>query len=120
MAVRARQQYYAQPIETPQVPKQPVRQKRTKTSTRFEKMLYIVLAVAVAVFAIVILNKQASIQTLTIEIEKIEAQANEISKQNVDLAVSVKDLSRYDRIWEKAQALGLTQNAKNVKVVPGE
>ena len=30
MAVRARQQYYAQPIETPQVSQQPVKHKRKK------------------------------------------------------------------------------------------
>lgn len=120
MAVRARQQPYFQPAETPQVPQQPVKRQKKKTGTSFEKMLYIAFVIAIASFAILILNKQASIQTISIEIQDIEDKADKISKQNVDLAVSVKDLSRYDRIWEKAQTLGLTQDSKNVKVVPGK
>lgn len=121
MAVRVRQQQpYIQTTVTPEIPQQPVKRRKKKRGTSFEKMLYIVFIVAVASFAVVILNKQASIQTISMETQSIEAEASEISKQNVDLTVSVKDLSRYDRIWEKAQALGLTQDGKNVKVVPGE
>lgn len=120
MAVRARQQPYFQPTVAPQVLQQPIKRQKKKTGTSFEKMLYIAFIVTVALFATVILNKQASIQAVSMEIQTIEDKADKISKQNVDLTVSVKDLSRYDRIWEKAQALGLTQDSKNVKVVPGE
>lgn len=121
MAVRVRQQQlYTEVTVAPEIQQQPVKRHKIKKATKFEKMLYIVFIVAVTSFAILILNKQASIQTVNIEIQKIEEKADEISKENVDLTVSVKDLSRYERIWEKAQALGLTQNGTNVKVVPGE
>lgn len=121
MAVRARQQHqYIQPTVTPEVPQQPVKRHKSKKGTSFEKMLYIFFIVGVASFAILILNKQSSIQTISMEIQTIESKTDEVSRQNVDLTVSVKDLSRYDRIWEKAQMLGLTQNGENVKVVPGE
>lgn len=122
MAARESQQQYIQiqPKPSPQLPIQPQRGPRKKTGKRLEKIIYTAFVVAVALLAILILNKQAAIQTVSMEIQSIEEEANEITKQNVDLTVSVKDLSRYDRIWEKAQALGLTQDSKNVKVVPGE
>lgn len=122
MAVRVKQQQYVpvQPVTFPQSSPQPNKNKRKKSNRRLEKTLYIAFVVVVTTFAILILNMQASIQTISIEIQGVEEKTNEITKENVDLAVSVKDLSRYDRIWEKAKALGLTQDSKNVKVVPGE
>ena len=123
MAVRARQNsYISQPITTEQ--HQPAKQQNSKRKksiiTAKEKMLYIAFIVVVAVLAVTILHKQSSIQQTTIEIQKIESEITEIQKQNVDLKVQVSELSTYERIWEKAKALGLTLNEKNVKVVPGE
>ncbi|MCM3386659.1 cell division protein FtsL [Ureibacillus chungkukjangi] len=123
MAVRARQNsYISQPITTEQhVPVKQQGSKRKKSIiTAKEKMLYIAFIVVVAVLAVTILHKQSSIQQTTIEIQKIESEITEIQKQNVDLKVQVSELSTYERIWEKAKALGLTLNEKNVKVVPGE
>ncbi len=121
MAVRARQfqTYVEQPVV--QVPKhtiQPVKKKKRVTAK--EKLLYIAFVVVMALMAVVVLQKQSSIQQTTIEIQDIQNQISEISKQNVDLKVKVAELSNYDRIMEKAKALGLTLNEKNVKVVPGE
>ena len=123
MAVRARQNSYInEPLTTEQ--QQVVKQKSSKRKksliTAKEKMLYIAFVVVVAVLAVTILHKQSSIQQTTIEIQKIESEITEIQKQNVNLKVQVSELSTYERIWEKAKALGLTLNEKNVKVVPGE
>ncbi|RKJ49638.1 cell division protein FtsL, partial [Butyricicoccus sp. 1XD8-22] len=74
----------------------------------------------VCVLAVTILHKQSIIQQSTIEIQKIQSQVTDLSNENVDLKVKVAELSTYDRIMEKAKALGLTLNEKNVKVVPGE
>lgn len=82
--------------------------------------MLIVLIGIIAVLGILVLNKQAAIQTTSIDIQKIESEAEEIAKQNVDLTVRVSELSTYENIWKKAKELGLTQNEKNVKVVPGE
>ena len=123
MAVRVRQNsYISQPVTPEQ--QQPVRQqgiKRKKSIfTAKEKMLFLGILVMVAVLAVTLLHKQSSIQQTTMEIQAIESQITEIEKQNVDLKVQVSELSTYERIWEKAKALGLTLNEKNVKVVPGE
>lgn len=121
MAVRARQfQTY---VEQPTVvqPKQTtIKQPKKKRITAKEKVLYIAFIVVVSLLAVTILHKQSSIQQSTMEIQTIQSEISEISKQNVDLKVKVAELSRYDRIMEKAKALGLTLNEKNVKVVPGE
>ncbi|MGN4126320.1 cell division protein FtsL [Lysinibacillus sphaericus] len=120
-AVRVRQhqqQHVQQPI-TPSSP-QPTIIRRKKTKQKFEKTMLIVLVSIVAVLAVLVLNKQAAIQTTSIDIQKIEAEADEIARQNVDLTVRVSELSTYENIWKKAQELGLTQNEKNVKVVPGK
>lgn len=122
MAVRVRQDSY---IQQPVVPEQqqPKKQQSNRKKSRItvkEKFLYIAFVAVVAVFAVSILHKQSSIQQTSMEIQKIESQISEIEKQNVDLKVQVSELSTYERIWEKAKALGLTLNENNVKVVPGE
>lgn len=126
MAVRVRQQIYYQHQEAPY--EQPANQPKTKQSpkkhrkiiTAREKFLYIAFVILIATLSIFILHKQSSIQKTTIEIEKIEREIAEIEKQNVDLKVQVSELSTYERIWEKANSLGLTLKEDNVKVVPGE
>ena len=120
-AVRVRQQQHQhvqQPVAPPS-PK-PTIKRRKQTKQKFEKMMLLVLVGIIAVLSIVVLNKQAAIQTTRMEIQKIETQVEEIARQNVDLTVRVSELSTYDNIWKKAEELGLTQNEKNVKVVPGE
>ncbi|WP_332647963.1 cell division protein FtsL [Lysinibacillus sp. 54212] len=124
MAVRVRQQPY---IQQPSMPEQPQQQpskkvykKKHKLLSTREKFLYVVFIGIVALFAVSILHTQGEIQTASMEIQKIEAEVQEVTKQNVDLKVSVSELSTYERIWVKAKELGLTLNEKNVKVVPGE
>ena len=123
MAVRVRQISYVQQPVTPkhQNPKERQLSKRKKSViTAKEKLLYIAFILVVAVLAVSILHKQSSIQQTSMEIQQIESQIAEIQKQNVDLKVQVSELSTYERIWEKAKALGLTLDENNVKVVPGE
>ncbi|MGE7090010.1 cell division protein FtsL [Lysinibacillus sp. NPDC048646] len=120
-AVRVRQhqqQHVQQPI-TPPSP-QPTIIRRKKTKQKFEKTMLIVLVSIIAVLAVLVINNQAAIQTTSMDIQKIEAEADEIARQNVDLTVRVSELSTYENIWKKAEELGLTQNEKNVKVVPGK
>lgn len=118
MALRARHEVYVPPTTTPVVVKHTVRPQKKVRTSMFERFVYIAVITMIVAFAVVILNRQSSLQTLSMEIQKIEEKTNKINNQNTDLSVIVKDLSRYDRIWERAQALGLTQNSKNVKVVP--
>lgn len=126
MAVRIRQQSY---IQQPSMPEQPQHQSSPKKQKKVgrsplitgkEKVLYITFVIAVALVAVSILHTQGQIQTTTIEIQELESEIQGITKENVELKVQVSELSTYERIWEKAEELGLTLNEKNVKVVPGE
>lgn len=122
MAVRVRQNQY---IQNPVAPEQQQPSKKQNSNkkpfiTAKEKLCYIAFVAVVVVLAVSILHKQSTIQQTTMEIQEIESQISEIEKQNVGLKVQVSELSTYERIWEKAKALGLTLNENNVKVVPGE
>ena len=123
MAVRVRQTYIQQPQlpeqEQTRLPVQPKKRKPRLFSVQ-EKVLFIIFAMVVASFAVSILHTQGDIQTMSMEIQKIEKEITEANNNNVDLKVRVSELSTHERIWEKAKELGLTQNEKNVKVVPGE
>ncbi|MEG0384258.1 cell division protein FtsL [Solibacillus cecembensis] len=123
MALRARQPYIQQP-ELPEKhqQRQPVQppKRRPDWFSKREKFLFLIFAVVVAMFAVSILHTQGEIQTVSIEIQKIEKEITGINNDNVDLKVRVSELSTHERIWEKAKELGLTLNEKNVKVVPGE
>ena len=121
-----RQQSYIQQPSMPEQPQHqssPKKQKKVDRSpliTGKEKVLYITFVIAVALVAVSILHTRGQIQTTTIEIQKLESEIQGITKENVELKVQVSELSTYERIWEKAEELGLTLNEKNVKVVPGE
>lgn len=121
-----RQQSYIQQPSMPEQPQHqssPKKQKKVDRSpliTGKEKVLYITFVIAVALVAVSILHTRGQIQTTTIEIQKLESEIQGIAKENVELKVQVSELSTYERIWEKAEELGLTLNEKNVKVVPGE
>ena len=121
-----RQQSYIQQPSMPEQPQHqpsPKKQKKVDRSpliTGKEKVLYITFVIAITLVAVSILHTRGQIQTTTIEIQKLESEIQGITKENVELKVQVSELSTYDRIWEKAEELGLTLNEKNVKVVPGE
>lgn len=125
MAVRARQPE----IQQPYVPEQPSRQQQHDSApqkkkragiTAGEKFLIFAIVLVVATLSVSVLHMQGQIQTTNNDIQKLEGEVAVVQNENVDLKVQVGELSRYERILEKAQALGLTLNEKNVKVVPGE
>ncbi|QQD85794.1 cell division protein FtsL [Jeotgalicoccus sp. ATCC 8456] len=84
---------------------------------RFEMAVYITLVVLIAA---------ASVYVLSL---KMEAHNYQNEKSSIEQSISVKDgeiselqtevtyLASYDRIYEKAQELGLDLNNSNVKVV---
>lgn len=126
MAVKVRQQALIQQPSVPLGPeKQPsqkskiVRKKSYGISGR-EKVLILSLAIIIVGLAVSSLKIQSDIHTTNMEIKTLENEVTQISNENVDLKVQVGELSTYERIWEKAQELGLTLNEKNVKVVPNE
>ena len=82
-----------------------------------EVLLLCALALMVTFASVKIVSNQAAIYETNKEIQKVEASIDEQGKINDDLKVQVAELSTYERIWAKAQELGLKLNEKNVKVV---
>lgn len=124
MAVRARQPQ----IQQPYLPEQPpVEQpsKSPKIKRRFgisagEKLFIFAIVVVIVALAMSILHIQGEIQTTSMENQLLQTEVATVQSENVDLKVQVGELSKYERIWKKAQELGLTLNGENVKVVPSE
>jgi len=125
MAVKVRQTALIQqpihhePQQQPSHKPKEIRKKSFGISGR-EKFLILVLTLAVVGLAIMSLQIQKDINLVNMEIDTLEEQVVAVSNENVGLKVQVGELSTYERIWQKAQELGLTLNENNVKVVPNE
>jgi cell division protein FtsL len=124
MAVRARQSQ----IQQPYIPEQPPAQQPSKSPkkkrgfriTAGEKLFIFAIVVIMVALSMSILHIQGEIQTTSMENQLLQAEVATVQNENVDLKVQVGELSKYERIWKKAQELGLTLNGENVKVVPSE
>ncbi|EMR07605.1 Cell division protein FtsL [Bhargavaea cecembensis DSE10] len=106
------------PAPAPEPEIQPKRSK--KWFTKGEKTLFVAFVAAVAMFAVILLQAQSSLNEVNKEIQLIQSDITETAKQNHDLSIQVSEKSTYERIWGKARELGLSLNEKNVKVVPGQ
>ncbi|MDX8359993.1 MULTISPECIES: cell division protein FtsL [Bacillaceae] len=93
-----------------------VKKKSAKISLG-EKCILLMFATAILVGGITIISNTASIYALNKEIQQTETSIAEQGRVNTDLQVEIQELSTYERIWQKAQELGLQLNEKNVKVV---
>lgn len=111
-------------ISRPSVPEQPHIQKPAKKLktiiTKGEKVLLVCLLSVITILALMIIQSQTAVRSTTTDISKIEKQIDITSKENTDLSIQVSELSTYERIWKKAEELGLKLNEQNVKVVPGQ
>jgi cell division protein FtsL len=82
-----------------------------------EKIIGIAFAGMVCFGSVHLIANQAKIYEINKSKQIVEAQVMEQQKINSDLQVEVSELSTYERIWEKAQNMGLVLNENNVKVV---
>ncbi|AQY50708.1 cell division protein FtsL [Listeria weihenstephanensis FSL R9-0317] len=85
-----------------------------------EKLIASVFIIVIAVFAFKIIHVQAQIYTVNQGIQEKQADVDKQVKANEDLSAEVSDLSRYERVWQKAKELGLKLDPDNVKVVEGK
>lgn len=110
-------------IETPQLPKKDVTKQTSRRSGKLfskgEKLLFVLLTAIAVVFATMILHTQAQINDTNKEVQVLNREIAETTKQNTELSIQVSEKSTYEVIWNKAKELGLNLNEKNVKVVPG-
>lgn len=112
LANKIQEQQYEQPQQTVQT----VVIRKTKISIG-ELFLICSLAFVMTFVGVKMISKQASIYKMNKDIQQVEASVQSQTKVNEDLKVRVKELSEYDRLWKKAEELGLKRNANNVKVV---
>ena len=101
-----------------------LRQKRVKSAksrksifTIQEKLLFIVMAMVIAYFAVSIVQTQAQLFTVNKENVAIQKEIETQAKVNKDLKDQVSELSMPERIITMAQELGFRLSDRNVKVV---
>lgn len=103
--------------QTPIAPKPVVAPKKTAWLSPGERVIILSIGILFSIGAAFILSKQASIYEVNKEIQLVEASIQEQKKVNGDLEMQISELSRYERIKEQAEKLGLSLNENNVKVV---
>lgn len=82
-----------------------------------EKILGAIFAACLFIGAVQIITNQAKIYSINTNIVDTKNLIQKQEKINNDLEVQISELSRYERILEKAKLLGLKLNENNVKVV---
>jgi cell division protein FtsL len=82
-----------------------------------EKIIGMVFTGFVFFGAVNLISNQAAIYQVNKDIQVVQASVDEQIKVNSDLEVQVSELSKYERILEKAKQMGLVLNDNNVKVV---
>ncbi|WP_042356342.1 cell division protein FtsL [Bacillus rubiinfantis] len=85
-----------------------------------EKIIGVAFAGLVCFGAVHLISNQAKIYEMNKDIQTVESHIREQEKVNSELQMQVKDLSRYERIYQEAKKMGLELNNNNVKVVPGQ
>lgn len=111
---------FVREIELPEVPRtQPRIRPSRKVFSVGEKFLFMLFAAVLVILATMILHTHAQINETNRDVQIISKEIDETTKKNAQLAIQVKEKSTYERIWGKAQELGLNLNENNVKVVPG-
>lgn len=106
-----------------EIPEQPKKQPKIKRSRKVfsvgEKFLFVLFTTILVLFASAILHTEGQLNEVNREVQALSANLDEQTKKNIELSIQEKELSTYEKVWEKAKELGLNLNEKNVKVVPG-
>ncbi|MGM0840838.1 MAG: cell division protein FtsL [Bacillota bacterium] len=92
-------------------------EERRSVITPGEKILVAIFAAVFCFLAVQIVTTQAAIYDVNKDVQHVESTIEKQEKANNDLKLQVSELSRYERILEKAKELGLNLKEKNVKVV---
>ncbi|CEA02579.1 Cell division protein FtsL [Metalysinibacillus saudimassiliensis] len=118
------QRAYQQPLHTLPQQQNPVapqrKQVKQKFPTKFEKLLTVTFIVVFIALAVMAVTRQVTIYDMTREIKGVELETKAVQQENRELKATLTELSQPERIWKKAEGLGLTQSEQNVKVVPSK
>lgn len=102
---------------------QPEQKKVIRTRTKYvsvsfvEASVYILLAITIAMLLILVLSLKS--ESFEMQAEKTSIENSIYMKQGElsELQTEVTYLASYERIYEKAEALGLKMNNRNIRVV---
>ena len=85
-----------------------------------EKTLLFVVLTVITLLAVMNIQVQSEVRSTSTDTYGLEKKIDATAKANTDLSIQVSELSTYERIWEKAEELGLKLNEQNIKVVTGQ
>ena len=105
------------PEQQQQIEKRVAPATRRAQITLGEKIIASLFALFVLIMAVKIVSTEAAIYNANRSIEDTKTAIQNKNKVTDDLKMQVSELSRYDRIYEKAKKLGLKLDENNVKVV---
>ncbi len=80
-----------------------------------EKMLYVLIVIAVFLFPISIVFTKAVLSESNITLEQIRSKISEQEGINESLSMQVDELASLDKIQEVVSSKGMTYNNNNIK-----
>ncbi|GAB3069496.1 cell division protein FtsL [Salinicoccus sesuvii] len=111
---------YQQTLPHPQIEQEQIHEtrkaKRVIGIKKFEALAYLLLMAMIAAAAIYVLSLKMEAYALQAENTQVESEIVVMEGEISELKTEVTDLASYDRIYEKANELGLELDNGNVKV----
>lgn len=98
---------------------QPTVHRIKKRFSKGEKILFTLFATFTIGASSMLLQTHSELNAVNKEVQLMNSEIENTTKQNTELSIQVSDKSTHERIWKKAQQSGLNLNESNVKVVPG-
>ncbi|MCP8970251.1 cell division protein FtsL [Ectobacillus ponti] len=107
--------YNKQPqVQPPQTPQHGQAVKKGKL-TRLEKVLYSAFVLFLLYASITMITNKSELYQVNRQEADLRVKVQQKQKSNADLKAQVEQLSRYERIAEKAKSMGMEINASNVQ-----
>ncbi|OLN22869.1 cell division protein FtsL [Domibacillus antri] len=82
-----------------------------------EKVLFLVFMLTICFMCAKLISTQAAIYETNKQLQDTDAKIQEQEKINHDLEVQISEESTYEKIRERAKAMGLDLSDQNIKVV---
>ena len=90
--------------------------KRLKMS-KFEKLLYTLLIVALLSTPFILVFSQATLSKINFEVEKTKRVITTQEKKNESLTMKVNELASLEKIQQVAKEQGLSYNNNNIRTI---
>jgi cell division protein FtsL len=104
-------------IEQPKTSSAKQRKINKQFFTPGEKVLFLVFVLTVCFMCAKLISAQAAIYETNKQIQDVNVKIQEQQKVNRDLDMQISEESTYEKIWERAKAMGLDLSDQNIKVV---